>query len=416
MAVFAVAGNTTTPRATDGTRRMSDFGRELARLMAARGVGVRQLARAVYCNPGHVSNLRSGRARPSPEMAAALDEYLGAGGSLATLAPVALTAAADSDEIAAIELARRAEVSDVGDGTCERLELAFDDLAVAYPRAAPVDLLPRVRTHLAYTTRLLDGRATLAQRRRLLESGGWLSLLAATLLIDLHQDSPADAYLRTAAQLAHETGHAQIAAWCAETRAWQMLTAGEYRQAVELSLAAQDIAPKGSSVHIQATAQEGRAWARLGDGRQTRAALAAVERLVSPLPAPERPEHHYVYDPPKARVYVATTLAWIGDRAAEPTAREILAALENHGASPPRPRRIALARLDLALALATAGKHDEATATTMAAVASGRLAPVDQPRVREIVAAVTGRSAPGAAELAEVYRDEFSGRDHLELP
>ena len=48
---------------------MSDFGTELARLMAARGLGVRELARMVPCNPGHISNLRSGKARPSPELA-----------------------------------------------------------------------------------------------------------------------------------------------------------------------------------------------------------------------------------------------------------------------------------------------------------------------------------------------------------
>jgi transcriptional regulator with XRE-family HTH domain len=388
---------------------MSDFGTELARLMAARGLGVRELARMVPCNPGHVSNLRSGKARPSPELAADLDERLGAGGSLAAEDRCVISAA--DDEIAALELARRAEASDVGNGTCEWLELAVDDLATAYPRSAPGDLLPRARTLLAYTTRLLDGRTTLGQRQRqrLMVSGGWLSLLAATLLIDQHQDDAASAYLRTAMQLARETGHTEIAAWCAETRAWQLLTSGGYRQAVKLSRAAQEVASSGGSAHIQATAQEGRAWARLGDSRQTRAALAAVERLVSPLPPPERPEHHYVYDPPKARVYVATTLAWLGDNAAEPAARDILAALENHGADPPRPRRIALARLDLALALATAGKLDESAASASAAVASGRLAPVDRPRVHEIVAVVTGRAAPGAAELAEAYRSEFSG-------
>lgn len=398
---------------------MSDFGTELARLMAARGVGVRQLARAVYCNPGHVSNLRSGRARPSPDLAAAIDELLRAGGALAALVPAAgkraVPAAAD-DEIAAIELERRAVASDVGDRTCVRLELAVDDLAVAYPRTPAADLLPRVRSHLSYVTRLLDGRATLAQRRRLLVSAGWLSLLAATALIDMHQDAPAVSYLRTADQLAREAGHAEITAWVLETRAWQMLTAGSYRQAAELSRAAQESAPAGSSALIQATAQEGRAWARLGDGRGARAALAAVERLVSPLPQPEHPEHHYVYDPPKARVYVATTLTWIGDRAAEPAAREILAALEDHGQAPPRPRRIALARLDLGLALVNSGKHDEATANATAAVLSGRLAPVDRPRIREIVAAVTSRAAPGSAELADAYQDEFGERrDRREL-
>lgn len=386
---------------------MSDFGRELARLMTARGVGVRELARAVPCNPGHISNLRSGKAWPSPDLAASLDDRLGAGGGLAALASRPASGAGGGDEIAALELARRAEASDVGDATCGRIELAVDDLATAYPATAPASLLPRVRSHLGYVTRLLDGRATLAQRRRLLVSGGWLSLLAATLLIDQHQDAPGTACLRTAGQLARETGNGELAAWCAETRAWLMLTAGDYRRAAGLSRAAQEMAPKDGSARIQAIAQEGRAWARLGDGRQVRAALAAVERLVSPLPPPERPEHHYVYDPPKARIYVATTLAWAGDRAAEPAARDILAELVNHGAAPPRPRRVALARLDLALALTSTGRHDEAARSAMQALASGRLAPVDRPRVREIVAAVAGRSAPGAAELAEAYRAGF---------
>lgn len=387
---------------------MSDFGGTLSRLMGERGIGVRELARMVPCNPGHVSNLRSGRDRPSPEMAARLDEVLAAGGALAALAlPVS---APGGDEIAALELARRAAASDVGDRVCERLETAVDDFAVAYPSNAAADLLPRVRAHLGYVTGLLDGRATLAQRRRLLVSGAWLSLLAATLLIDQHQDPAGNAYLRTAADLAREAGHAEIAAWCAETRAWQLLTAGDYRRAVEVSRAAQEIAPAASSARIQATAQEGRAWARLGGRRQARAALTAVERLVSPLPDPDRPEHHYVYDPPKARVYVATTLSWAGDRAAEPAAREILAELENPGTGTLRPRRIALARLDLALTLATAGKYDEAAAEASAAVASGRLAAVDRPRAREVAAAVAGRSVPGARELEEAYRSEFGDR------
>ena len=223
---------------------MSEFGRELARLMTARGMGVRELARAVPCNPGHVSNLRAGRDRASAKMAARLDEILGAGGSLLALAPgldaspVAAHAFA-GDELEALELARRAEASDVGDGTCGRLELAVDDLAVAYPGTPPAELLGRVRTYLGYVTALAGARATLAQRRRILVSGGWLSLLAATCLIDLHADPPAAAHLRTAVQLARETGHAEIAAWVLETQAWQALTAGDYQRAADLARAAQ---------------------------------------------------------------------------------------------------------------------------------------------------------------------------------
>jgi hypothetical protein len=175
------------------------------------------------------------------------------------------------DEVAALELARRAEASDVGNGLLDRLELAIDDLATAYPGTAPDELLVRVRVHLGYVGQLMDARATLAQHRRLLVTGGWLSLLAATCLIDLHRDSAAAAHLR-----------------CLETQAWQVLTAGNYRRAAEVAQAAQRVAPRDGSAFIQATAQEGRAWARLGAAVESRAALARVERLVSPLPVPDR--------------------------------------------------------------------------------------------------------------------------------
>jgi hypothetical protein len=288
------------------------------------------------------------------------------------------------------------------------LELTVDDLATAYPGTPPADLFARVRTHLGYVGYLLDARATLAQHRRLLVTGGWLSLLAATCLIDLHKDHTATAHLRTAAQLARETGHAEIAAWCLETQAWQVLTTGDYQQAADISQAAQHIAPRDGSAFIQATAQEGRAWARLGAAAETRAALARVEKLVSPLPMPDRPEHHYRYDPPKAQVYVVTTLSWLGDQAAEPLARQVLAAIEAPEERP-RPRRAALARLDLSLALTAANKHDEAAGVALEAIRSGRLAPVDGRRAREIVLAVAGRGLPEARELSEAYRETCNG-------
>jgi transcriptional regulator with XRE-family HTH domain len=400
---------------------MSAFGRELERLMEARGLGVREVARRVPCNPGHISNLRSGKAQPSPELAADLDKVLGADGTLAALAPaqgrrrvpVPDLAGAD-DEIAALEFARRAEASDVGNSVVEQLELTVDELATAYPRTPPADLLGQVRTHLGYVGRRLDARATLAQHRRLLVTGGWLSLLAATCLIDLHKDHAAASHLRTAAQLARETGHAEIAAWCLETQAWQVLTAGDYRRAVDMSQAAQHVAPRDGSAFIQATAQEGRAWARLGAAAETRAALARVEKLVSPLPMPDRPEHHYRYDPPKAQMYVATTLSWLGDPAAEPLARQVLAAIEAPGERP-RPRRAALARLDLSLALTAATKYDEAAGVALEAIKSGRLAPVDGRRADEIVLAVAHRGLPEAGELSEAYRATCNGSEPPQL-
>lgn len=383
--------------------RMSDFGAELGRLMTERGIGVRQLARLVPCNPGHVSNLRNGRGRPSETLAARLDDALGADGALVALA---VPAGGTGDEIAALELARRAQASDVGDGTCERLEIAVDDLATAYPGTPPGVLLARVRAYLGYVTGLADARATLSQKRRLLVSGGWLSLLAATCLIDLHDDRAAAAHLGTAAGLAREAGHAEIGAWVLETQAWAVLTTGDYGRAAGLARAAQQAAPRGGSAIIQGIAQEGRACARMGDAAGMRAALARTEALVSPLPVPDRPEHHYRYDPSKAEAYVATTLAWAGDPGAEPHARYVLARLESGTDGAPRPRRAASARLDLALALIAAGRHDEAAATALEAVTSGRLVPSNYWRAREVIAAVAARGVPEARDLAEAYRAE----------
>jgi tetratricopeptide (TPR) repeat protein len=387
-----------------------DFAARMCALMAERGLGVRALARAVPCDPGLVSRLASGKAAASRPMAARIDEVLSAAGTLAALTtstarPAMPTVRAEDDEIAALEVARQASASEVGSATLERLELAADELATAYPGTPPADLLGRVRAYLAYAGRLLGARVTLAEHRRLLVTTGWLSLLAATCLTDLGRDRAALAYLRTAAQLAEETGHPEIAAWCLETRAWQVLTTGNYQRAAELSQGAQRTAPKGGSAYIQATAQEGRAWARLGAGGRTRGALARVERLVSPLPMPDEPEHHYRYDPTKSQAYVATTLSWLGDPAAEPYARDVLTRLESVTEGPPRPRRAASARLDLALALVAAGRHDEAAGTALEAITSGRLVPSNYWRAREVIQAVALRGLPEAVGLDEAYRE-----------
>src|SRR5260370_35068354 len=61
------------------------FAEALRALMAERGISVRELARRVPCDKGHVSRLRNGHTRPSVATAARLDEILGAGGKLARL-------------------------------------------------------------------------------------------------------------------------------------------------------------------------------------------------------------------------------------------------------------------------------------------------------------------------------------------
>jgi len=389
-------------------RAVSEFGNEVRRLLAERGMSLHQAVKVTHYDVSYLSKVVNGHKPGSRDLAEVLDRALGADGALAAMAPDKPSRiAAGDDETDAWELARLAEASDVGAATLERIEQAVDDLAVAYHGTPPAELLSRVRLHLGYVTRLLDVRKTLAEHRRLLVAGGWLSLLAATCAIDLNDWDAASARLRTAAQLASETGHAEMAAWCLETRAWQVLTVGDYPAAAELARDAQRVAPHGSSAHIQATAQEGRAYARLGDAGRAVAytALSRVEALVAPLSMPDRAEHHYRYDPAKSEAYTATTLSWLGDPAGERVARSVLARLESSASGPPRPRRAASARIDLSLALLGTGKPDEAGDVAIQAITSGRLVPSNYWRAQEVVEAVEAARPGEAAALREAYRE-----------
>ncbi len=420
------------------------LGERLAIFRKAAEVTQGQLASAAYLDRTTVSHIEKGRARADEAFWQTADRVTDAGGQLLkayhqleaamreyeaavrSSELAAIRAKTDGyrsvpltswrtpptgvdDEAAAVELVRRVAASDVGDETLARLELAFDDLATAYPVASPAELLVRLRHHLAYIGTLLDSRMTLSERRRLIVVAGWLSLLTATVHVDLNQPAAAAARLRTAASLAQHAEHNEIRAWCLETEAWRVLTEGDHRRALELSRAAQDLAPVGSSVAIQATAQEGRAWARLRQARETYDAIERVNKLVSPLERPDKPEHHYRYDPDKSVGYVATTLAWVGDPAAETYAREIIARLQPNAGNGNWPRRVATANLDLALALLVTNRLDEACDAAQQAILSGRVVPSSHWRAEEVVNAVEARQLPEARDLREAYEDPRPG-------
>lgn len=376
----------------------SPFGEGLRRHRLARGLSLRGLGNLAHRSKSHLQELESGRKQPSIDTARHLDGILGAGGRLVALASTSAPEAVRGED-EALELASLLDASDVAPELVDRLELAVDGLASSYATTTPVDLLPVVRDHLAQLGAALRKRSTLRQQRRLLVAAGWLALLRATLHIDLRHHRAADAHLATADQLAGQVGHAEIRAWCLETRAWDVLTAGDYRRALDLAQQAQTLAPNGSSAHIQATAQTGRAWARMGNQRETRRALDQVARLVSPLQPPDRPEHHYQYDPAKALSYTATTLAWSGDPAAEEYARTIVTDLDTSG----RPRRAASARLDLGLALLAAGRPDEASLVTAVAITSGRVVPSNWWRATEVLSAVESSGIREARDLRDAY-------------
>jgi hypothetical protein len=85
-------------------------------------------------------------------------------------------------------------------GTLEGLTLAVDDLCRRYPITPPDVLLGSVRQYRHHVGRLLEARSTIAQRRQLMVIGGWLSLLAACVHVDLGHRRGAAANRGTAGQ------------------------------------------------------------------------------------------------------------------------------------------------------------------------------------------------------------------------
>lgn len=387
---------------------MSGFGDELARLMMARGVGVRELARLVPCNPGHISNLRSGKANPSPDLARIVDDLLGAAGTLTALAAARGPAVPDGD-LGLIELARRAEASDLGGGTLELLAASADRLCRAYATVYPRVLSDQARTRLGYVTDLLGKRVTLAQHRELLVVAGWLSALLACTYYDAGDRGAAETARRMTRQFGEHAGHGELIAWSFEIAAWYALVEGRFAQTIELCEAGLSHAGM-SNAAVQLTLQASRAYARMGDDRAGKM-LTAGGAVLARLPIPDHPENHFVFDRDKFEFYTATVYTWLGtdDAAAEENAREVVARCHGPGGVITWPTRLSTTLVNLGQIAGRRGDLDEAVSLGAESLHCGRRSAELLPRATELERRLAARYGAERLvnEYGELLREEF---------
>ena len=189
--------------------------------------------------------------------------------------------------VEAMELARRAEASELGTAALAGVERAVARLRRAASATPPRELIPAVRAQLRYVGRLLEGRLTLGRHRRLLVAAGWLSLLLARLHFDAGDREAAEAGRDAALRLARQAGDAELAAWAVEALASWALVDGRFREALDLARAGQDLAPPASAAAVQLALDEAQAWASLGDRDQAAGArrLAALTSAMLPKAA-----------------------------------------------------------------------------------------------------------------------------------
>ena len=315
---------------TAGESFAACLGVVLRRLRSLRHLSQDELGRLAGYDGSYVGAVERAAVRPSRALIAALDRALDAGGGLVAVwrladqewdartapgaagdpwpadppgpapagsaPPAAGPASRAAGEVAAaagtrpdavveaMELARLAEASDVGTDALASVERSVERLRGAAASTPPGSLLPAVRAQRRYVGSLLDGRLTVAQRRRLLAAAGWLSVVLARLHFEAGERDAAEASRDAALRLARQAGNAELVAWVLEAGAWWALVDGRLREAVDLARAGQDRAPPASSAAVQLALHEAQAWRQLGDPAEAEGALRQAALLRGMLP------------------------------------------------------------------------------------------------------------------------------------
>jgi transcriptional regulator with XRE-family HTH domain len=312
---------------------MSEFGAELKQLMNGAGIGVRPLAREVPCSAAYISQLLSGERFPSAKMARRIDEVLGAGGSLAALAPASggrrhreSESPAPKADIPALawmvgrmdqRVDRRtaarfaealAEAPSVGMADpAERLAhaltrpAALTEAAVAYLETRSVGyhllesvlpsggLLRPVLAHLNEIITLLEGCADLRMHRRLAGTAGETALLGAWLEWDCGDFARAGTLYRAAAMAAAESGDQAISACAVIYQSLGAVSpAARARERGRLAAARKLTNSTDQATRAWLFAREAEEAAALGDRSAAATMREAEEAFAGASPAAER--------------------------------------------------------------------------------------------------------------------------------
>jgi transcriptional regulator with XRE-family HTH domain len=283
------------------------LGAALRRLRTLEGLTQAGLARRIGYDRSYIGAVERGAARPSRELVERSDRVLQADGELLMLWVLtgprgslpATGPAGPAHRLGApggrpgpggagfeaVEVARRAEASELGWGTLAGVERAVARLREAADATPPGELIPAVLDQLRYAGRLLQRRPTLAQHRRLLVAAGWLSVLLAQLSFEAGDRQAAEASRDAAFRLARQAGHDELAAWAVEALAAWALADGRLTDALDLARDGQDLAPPASPAAVQLALDEAQAWTSLGDQAQAAGARHQADLTRAMLPA-----------------------------------------------------------------------------------------------------------------------------------
>lgn len=296
-----------------------DFAGRLRALMQERGVSGTELARRAHFTKGYVSLLVNGKRHPPVSTARHLDEILGGGGILTSLAvrrmgpravpvgEVPLPHGVEDDDVRRRELlgAFGGALAGAGFADLERLRRGVDAALSPKPSERDADAWERAAAEYAHEVGVLSSGDLLPGlladfgeigdrlcgssghlRHRLARAAGQLAALAAIALTNLGDSATARRWWRTAARAADEAADHRTASLVRGRHA--VFSLYGRRSAAALGLADEAIAvgrgnpcagvASGYAARAQALAQLGRS----GDARR---ALHDLARVFEQLPA-----------------------------------------------------------------------------------------------------------------------------------
>jgi plasmid maintenance system antidote protein VapI len=193
---------------------MGDFTAVVRRYMQARGLSLRETARAAgYSDHTVLSKVLNGRRPVTPYLAACLDQALGANGEIAAAAQSA-QAVADAARLPlreladhAAELGAWAETGTAGPGTIAALDDEVIRLTREYGSSPPGPLIIRASDACRHASRLMRQHQRLRIARDLYVVAARACAFLSAALGDLAQQAEAAMYARTALILAEESGN-----------------------------------------------------------------------------------------------------------------------------------------------------------------------------------------------------------------
>jgi hypothetical protein len=361
--------------------------------MTERGMGVRELARRVPCNPGYLSNVRNGGKRPSPQTAVRLDDLLGAGGRLADLAgrerarlgarasarnscggigafgaegllvdvgALVMAAAHESGDRAAADAAKL--VSEVN---IDLLQAEVIRLARNFGNVSPLTFLAECRQSRDLAFGLVERTNRPGQGSDLYLIIGQLCALMAEASFDLAVWPAVIEQAHAAGLYGAMVGYRSLQAWALGMQAITAYWRGRPGEAVKLADAGVALAPAGSPrAHLLSISA--RAWAHVGRSDRTRETLALADRDRDGIGDVGSDELHdviggqFAWGPARQEMSASSTLLAIGDAVgAAGRAREAIRLQAEDQAGG---RVSVLARADLAYAELSRGRADAAEA------------------------------------------------------